>query len=256
MLKVNHAISNDQVIPRIESNIFKDNPQAKFAVGLLATGDQVISGRENEYLGYLNLRANVYGAQTHMVPIDHIREDGTEKDKDDSRSLHFGIIENDKTSQRVVAAMRIIVKRDMNDRPLPIEEFFPNYFNNQPAVGGSVELSRYILRHENLKIQDRLKWPLFGVCLEYGKKHSLDPVYAVIEPGFKKYLQKMKFIDQEIASPVFIPEYNTENLAVKINLQSLEDALMTQQTIGKNDKEARTFSYFGGQSIDNEESVA
>ncbi len=210
-------VSNAEVIPSIETDIFIGHENAQFAVGVFAVGDFVLPGRDEEYLGYLRLRANVYADQTQMIPAEHVREDGTEIDGNDNRSLHFGVIENNENGPRVVGAMRLIVKQEIDLRPLPVEEFFPNAFAEAPAPMESTEVSRYICRHENQQIQSKLKWPLYSMALANIIDSGLKPTYAVVEPPLERGLRMIGMPTKRLADPKFLPEYNNGNLALVID---------------------------------------
>lgn len=221
MSKIDVLIPNQEVIPEIQTNIFEGHDMARFAVGMLAIGDQIIPGREAEFTGYLRLRANVYADQTNMISKDLVREDGTERDEDDVRSVHFAIVENALTSKRVVAAMRLIIKSNEDGRPLPIEEFFPEVFTTGPAPMLSTEVSRYICRHESSKVQHDLKWPLYAAALSYAAENDLGPSYGVIEQALERGLKASRVPIVRIGEPKFVPEYNYDNLPVSIDTERL-----------------------------------
>lgn len=222
MSNINPEITNDEVIPSVESDLFMGNENRRFAVGLLAIGNQVLPGREEVFDGYLRLRANVYAAQTNMISPELVHEDGTETDEDDSRSVHFAVVENAMDSNRVVATMRLIIKSHEDSRPLPIEEFFGEAFKN-PAPMGSTEVSRYICRHEDIKIQNKLKWPLYTAALSYALTHDLKPSFGVVEEPLEKSLVKSAIPVERIACPKYVEEYAADNLALKIDTEKLAE---------------------------------
>jgi len=241
------------VIPSVETNFFEGHEEARFAVGLLAVGNTIIAGRDQEYLGYLRLRANVYADQTNFISKEHVLEDGTERDSNDERSVHLGVIENIAGNHRVVAAMRLIIKSREDGRPLPIESFFPEVFEGTPAPENSVEISRYICRHEDARIQGDLKWPLYKQALSYGIARNLGPTYAVVETPLENQLKASGIPLKRIAEPKFLPEYNTHNLALEVysdklarmmklsGTNSLESALADPAKLtyfGTNDEES------------------
>jgi len=94
MSLIDTQVTNEMVMPRIETDIFVGHEAARFAVGILAVENEVVANRHEEYLGYLRLRANVYADQTNIIPKEQVLADGTERDKDDIRSVHFAVIEN------------------------------------------------------------------------------------------------------------------------------------------------------------------
>lgn len=246
MSKLAAGVPNEAVIPSIETGLFDDNPSARFAVGMLAVGNDVMAGCPEEFTGYLRLRANVYADQTNMIPKNHVSEDGTERDEDDARSVHFAVIENAGRSQRVVGTMRLIVKANEDGTPLPIEEYFPEAFQT-PAPDSSTEVSRYICRHEDPKLQDGLKWPLFSGALAHIIGHDLGPTYAVVEDFLEKDLQNNRVPIKRLAEPKFLEEYNYDNLAIVIATDVLARRIQARNPgLIETMREAEgKFTYFG-----------
>lgn len=213
-------VTDEQVIPHVESNLFDQNPNARFAVGVLAIGETVVPGLESEALGYYQLRAGVYAYQTNMIDHGLVTGRGTESDEDDERSIHFGVIENTGQIQRVVAAMRLI-KKQGNGKSLPIEDFFPEAFGDTPAPDSSIEVSRYICRHPNKRIQSMLKWPLYSAGLADIMSNQHGPTYAVIEDFLAHDFRINKVPFTEVAEPKFVEEYNDKNLGIEIDTDKL-----------------------------------
>ena len=114
-----------------------------------------------------------------FTTADKLNPDGSESDYDDSRSVHIGLIENDRVGgrQRMIGAMRLIIKQSADDDPLPIEHHFPMPFDEAPAPALSAEVSRLICEHEEVAVQARFKWPLFTAGFAY-TKHTLWPRYT------------------------------------------------------------------------------
>ncbi len=225
MSLIDTQVTNEMVIPRIETDIFVGHEAARFAVGILAVENEVVANRHEEYLGYLRLRANVYADQTNIIPKEQVLADGTERDKDDIRSVHFAVIENLGNSQRVIAAMRLIVKSQKDSRPLPIEGYFPEVFEGAAASEKSIEVSRYICRHEDPRIQGRLKWPLYKLGLSYAMVNDLGPTYAIIETPLERQLGMAGVSTHRIAEAKFIEDYNSSNMAVEIDTNKLANAM-------------------------------
>ncbi len=221
MSLIDTRITNEMVIPTIESNIFDGHEDARFAAGIIAVGGAIVEGRDQEYLGYLRLRANVYADQTNMISKDQVLEDGTERDGDDKRSVHFAVIENIVGNHRVVAAMRLIIKSHEDSRPLPIEEYFPEAFDDKRAPERSIEVSRYICRHERQSVQSELKWPLYTQGLSYAMTNNLGPTFAVVEAPLENQLRGIGIALNRIAEPKFVAEYNADNLAIEIDTKKV-----------------------------------
>lgn len=244
MSNLDGTISNTEVIPTVEADIFGGHEESQFAVGLLAIGDQVIDGRVDIFNGYLRLRANVYADQTRMISPDSV-VDGIERDEDDVRSIHFGIIENTDVGQRVDAAMRLIVKADETDRPLPIESFFPEAFA-KAASTRAVEVSRYICRHEVSMIQKQFKWQLYEVALGYAMMHDLGPTYGVVEPKQELRLAEAGVPIRRIAEPKYVPEYRDYNLGIEIDTATLARMMQLPEPIAAREHSDRVteWKYF------------
>lgn len=226
MSRINPLVSTESVIPLLDTDVFAEHETAGFAVGLLAVGHEVVPGREEELTAYLRLRANVYATQTQMISQELVKEDGTETDEDDGRSIHFAVIENGRgregedKANRLVSALRLIVKSPEDDRPLPVETFFPEAFPN-PLPHGAVEVSRYICRHEVKSVQEFLKWPLYTKGLTHIASHNLGPTYGVVEPALERGLRRQFVPVERLGEPKFIPEYDAPNLPILIDTNLL-----------------------------------
>jgi N-acyl-L-homoserine lactone synthetase len=220
-----NRISNQEVIPEIESSIFEGHEAAHLAVGIVAVGDNVLPGLENEFHGYQLLRGNVYARQKAYMSEEELNSDGTETDVDDSRSVHFAVIENAMNNPRVVAAMRLIVKSPQDARPLPIEEHYPEAFVEGEAGMYSTEVSRLIARHENPKVQGKLKWPLFAAGVSYIVDHQLGPVFGAVEESLEQGLQTAGVPVSSIGEPKFVEEFNATKLPIRIDIPGLSQRL-------------------------------
>jgi N-acyl-L-homoserine lactone synthetase len=242
------AIPNAEVIPVYESDIFADNPEARFAVGIIAVGSAVKPGLENEFDAYRRLRANVYVDQTHMVGRDHVEADGREKlDADDPRAVHFGVFEQTSGGTRAVGSLRLIVKDEQDDRPLPIEDFFTEAFEGGPAPLGSVEASRYIARHEKGSTQRMLSGMILAAGVSYIRNHGLGPTYGTVEPKVERAFVHRGVPHTRIAEPVYVEEYNADNLGLEIAVNSFADRIEEQEPglLSALAEHEGNFMYFG-----------
>lgn len=223
------AIPNEQVIPRFETDVFNENPDAQFMFGKIAVGSTVVPGFEDVYDNYLRLRARVYAHQTGMISVERVRDDGTETDEDDVRSVHMAVVENMGSHARVVGSMRIIEKSLTNPEELPIHDFFGKVLDRSGLVEvvensnvQATEISRYICRHEDRKVQRTIKWPLFKLAVGHIMATAdKAPTYAVVEEFLERDLRINGVSLDRIAEPKFVPEYNDANLAVKIDVPDL-----------------------------------
>lgn len=218
MSDVDPTVSNADVIPDFQSDIFYEQPEARFATGVVAYGHQSLPGRESAFDAYLRLRANVYVNQTRMLPPDSVIN-GREIDQDDDRSAHLAIIENAGRIQRVVGCMRIIHGGPFG--VLPIQSYFPEANLSTNSRSNSVEISRYILRHERASIQDKLKANLFPVAVAYLSQKKLGPTFAVVEPPVEANLVAAGVPLERIAPPKYVPEYRGYNVGVLINIAQM-----------------------------------
>lgn len=221
MTNVVSIISTSEVIPTIDSNLFRKHPDNHLAVGIVAMGGSVVPGLEEEYQGYLLLRGNVYAKQKNYMPVAELNDDGTETDLDDARSVHFAIVENALTSVRVVGAMRLIIKSTKDSRPLPIEEHYPEAFSGAPAPLLSTEASRLISQHEDRSVAAGAKWLLFGAGVKYVGRHGLGPVYGAVEPLLARSLNTQGVPVTALCSPKYVPEFNATKLAIRVDVPGL-----------------------------------
>ncbi len=247
MPHINSVISTTEVIPTVETDLFVGHETARFAVGILAVGSDILPGREKEFGAYLRLRAKVYADQTNILGQEHIQEDGTERDGDDARSVRFGVLENGRDNARLIGSMRLIIKSVEDDRPLPIEELFPDAFSEEQAPLGSTEVSRYICRHERQAVQGLIKWQLYSKTLAYGIAHELGPVYAVVEQSLEKRLTMDGVPNVRLAEPKLVPEYNSDNLAIVVDTDGLADMLEAKSPglVAAMGKSEADFTYLG-----------
>ena len=246
MSNINTAITNESVIPYIDSKLFQEKYNSKhtFAVGMLAVGNEVLM--PEEYLGYLKLRASVYGEQTNMISLEDVRDDGTESDPDDDRSIHFGVIENCNNKARVVGAMRLIVKSNLDSAPLPIEVFYPGIFKDSPIQLNAIEVSRYITRHEDPKEQSRLKWKLYPCVLAHIILKNYGPTYAVVEEPLERGLTNSGVPLKRLQDPIYVPEYSAENMPIVINTQKMAKDIRHSDPMAfeQHRKEPTSFIYY------------
>lgn len=229
MSVIDQNITAEMVIPTIETKWFQGHEGTSFAIGMVAVGDQIIAGRESEFDGYLKLRANVYAYQTRMIPTDVVRPDGTEVDEDDARSTHWALLEKsllDNSSAKVIGSIRTIEKTASDPRPLPIEDFFPETFENEPLPVGAIEVSRYIARHPNERIQQKLSEPLFKKVISHVTAHALGPTYGVVEEKVEQRLEKGLHVPlKRIAEPKYVPEYAADNLGIFVDIPKMAAGL-------------------------------
>lgn len=229
----NKFISNKEAIPVIETDVFSIQPDRRFALTVLGKGNIPAQGNEDIFNAYLRLRANVYIDQTGMLEPELRQEDQTESDKDDARSLHIAVLENQSSYAEttrnnlsrvaVVGAMRVIEKEQGNDDRLPIEDFFEKELNGFVTEVGSNEISRYIVRHENPRHKKVVRDLMHATALAYIVQNNLGPTLAVVEPELEQTLQKQGVPFTRIADPKLVPKYNDLNLGIQIHTDLYAD---------------------------------
>jgi N-acyl-L-homoserine lactone synthetase len=212
---------HDAVIPQVESSLFEGRDVGELAVGIVAVGQEVIPGLEDEHQGYLLLRGNVYAREKRYMPIGDLNHDGTETDPDDLRSIHFVLLENAPGGARVVGTMRLIIKGSGDVDPLPIERHYPESFPVSGAPAFSAEVSRLICRHEHPRVQTRLKWPLFSAGVTYLLERGLGPVYGAVDEHLNLGLQRDGVPVTALGAARYVPEYNAVKAPIRIDLDGL-----------------------------------
>lgn len=211
---MNYEKSN--TIPIIKSDVFDGIHESDFAVGIVAINDMVVNDYDHEFDGAARLRANEYLRKGYVRPED-LDADGTELDDDDKRSVHFVVLERvaQASLARVIGNMRLVIKTD--DTPLPVEKFRPEVFVQGAAPIGSTEASRLICKHENVSLQNYLKWPLFIAGLKYVDEHKLGPVYGLMDPRLTKLLALQHMPMTTLAPEAYIPQINATKQPVHID---------------------------------------
>lgn len=215
-----------RTIPVVESSVFQGHEAARFAVGTIALGDTIVNGFESEFQGVADLRARVY-LEKGFVRSSDLDENGTELDTHDMRSVHFAVLEritSVDTLARVVGNMRLIVKDSANDSALPVEEYYPEVFQEDAPLG-STEVSRLICRHEDSTVQAALKWPLFIAGLKYVDKNDLGPVYGLLEPVLASSLVMQRVPVTPLAEEKYIDSINATKQPVEINVAKLKNVV-------------------------------
>lgn len=221
----NMFVPNTEVVPLVNSSIFSEHPDKRFAIGVLGVGTTPAQGLDAEFTAYLKLRANVYIDQTNMLPKSARLPDSTEHDGDDKRSVHIAVLENRMAHTAVIGSMRLIQKTPESSEALPIEQFFDESFAESPAPIGSLEVSRYIIRHAHPETRFKTRTRLFGTALGHILGNNLGPTYAVVEADLEEGLQEVGVPLKRLAEPKFVEEYNDYNVGVVIDTTKLAHRL-------------------------------
>lgn len=217
----NRFIPNVEAAPLVETDIFDTDRSRKFA--LVAFG---LGMRENDELfnSYLKLRANVYVYQTGMLPEEVLHSDGTETDEDDERSSHFLVVENRIGAAAAVACIRLIEKSREHPEQLPVENFFPEAFEEHSAGPNSIEVSRFISCLDSKPDQLTAIMELFKSSLARIRQNELGPVYAVVEEDLERSLGFLGAPPRRIADPQYVEEYNDSNVGIEIDTDDMANA--------------------------------
>jgi hypothetical protein len=217
--------ADEPIVPVMESQLFAEHQDRKFAVGAVAYGGVALPGMDSEYEGTFELRRRVYVDEMKFLNNEELDENGVERDIDDDRSVAFGVFEN-RGNGRVasIAFTRLIGKAihqelDMHDdRPLPIEKYYASEFQEKPAPQGSVEVSRLISRHESAPVQDMATWLLYGATLAHIKRNNLGPTFGIVETWLERRLGGLG-VAKRIGDPVYVERYKTENVPILIDTE-------------------------------------
>ncbi len=251
MSQIDKSIRNADVIPEIDTAVFAENPESRFALGMMAIGDEPLLGLDGVYGRAFDLRKKVYVDQTGQLTLDDVREDGTDRDDDDSRSVAFVGLENiPNMPTRIVACARLIIKgfdgSAGSHRVLPVEDFCPDVFEAEPAPTNSVEVSRMIARHDKAGIQNLLSRTMYMMLGSFVDTNRLGPTFAVVEDWYARDL-KGQMPMKEIAEPRYVPHYLDYNLPIAID--GPEFARMARQSypdlMGQFDGSQGKMVYFG-----------
>jgi hypothetical protein len=254
-LTIHETIPNEEVIPYINSELFGGHETARFALGVVAVGDEVVPGMENELIGYKLLRGNVYAKQKHYMSEEALEADGTEWNGDDLRSVHFAAFENHNDGTRVIGTERLVIKTrrlgetpiynslvrsgsgiitpslaeiarlglpspheiGTND-PLPIEEHYPEAFAEGSAPMPSNESSRLISRHEDPRVQKMVTWALLGAAVSYIEVNELGDCYGVVTPALSRGFRIGGMPVTELAEAKFVPDFNSSKMPIRIDI--------------------------------------
>jgi N-acyl-L-homoserine lactone synthetase len=239
----NKYISNQEAVPVIDSDVFADYPDRRFAIGVFSP-EKVINCQPNSIeQAYLKLRANVYIDQTRMLDEDVRRIDGTELDDDDERSVHFAVLENRLGKTAVFACLRLIEKTNQNSAALPIEKFFPDTFL-EPAPINSIEVSRFIVRHDNNRLARLALIKMIQTGFTYADENDFGPALATVGPAFERDLKLANIPTHRITEQRFIPKYKDDNLGLMINMDEFKQ-WATKMNMESGQITVDSFRYWG-----------
>lgn len=224
----NKFISNQEAIPIIDNSSVFDEKNKQFAIGVFSPSQVLSYEAGSPQHAYLQLRANVYIDQTRMLGSELRRADNTEVDQDDERSVALVVFENLLGRVAVCACMRLIVKTDENSALLPIEDFFPDSFPEGEVPIGGVEVSRFIVRHDERHKAREARGRIMAAAVAYILRNQLGPLYGVVEPELETALRIGGVRLRRMADPKLVEEYNDENLGIEVDVPAFEERFKSQ----------------------------
>ncbi|AKM80325.1 TPA: hypothetical protein DDX46_03245 [Candidatus Saccharibacteria bacterium] len=238
-------IKTHNITPSVETDIFDHHPDQRFAIGVIGINTDPSLDQDALFQSYLRLRANVYIDQRQILDEDARRVDGTETDIDDERSVHIVALENQLARVAVVGCMRLIEKNTHDkETKLPIEEFFKDEFDENPAPSQAVEVSRLIVRHDDRFHANNLRTRLFARGVSHVIANDLGPAYGVVETKLQEQLERNGVPFSVVADPRYIPKYKTDNLGIMIDTNELSNRLDPDVLSGMK-ANSNTFQYWG-----------
>lgn len=203
-------VSNSEVMVEFGAGSIPVNDGRDFSIKRVAVDSL-------EYDAYLRLRANVYIDQTHILGVEARRKDGSETDGDDKRSMHYLVTQREMGSVAAFGCMRLIQKTASANAKLPVEESFPEVFSSSPVPLGGIEVSRFIVRHDNRRANDEARSNLLMSALAQTHESGQVSAYAVVEPLFERHLLRLGVPVERVSDLKWIDEYDDYNAAIRID---------------------------------------
>lgn len=197
----------EALLPALESDLFDEDSESSFWVGEVSDLD----GPSVDLLtlkSVARLRANVYIDEKRFLGEESRNSDGTEMDEYDDRSIQFATFENlSGRLSRPISCGRMILKLSDEDS-LPIEKYFPEIFENEPAVAGSAEISRFISRHPNKLTQHASSLAMIRAMVLKGVDIESPNYYFMIEKPLFSMLSNIGIPVEQLEEERHIPEQN------------------------------------------------
>lgn len=210
-------------VPQVSPHVFAEAPDSAYWVGIVADPSGV--SHEEYFVGAARLRAQVYVDELALLPPERLDSDGCEWDADDARAVHFVVLEKGPDSRyaSLVGTSRLILKGS-DDGRLPIELLFPAVFEGSEAEPGSVEVSRFISRHEKKSARFPIALALIRALTFEALRRRARTAYFVVERPLWTILRRLGLPMRQLAPETTIPEYgNTANMAVAVTPEDIED---------------------------------
>ncbi|MBA3757441.1 hypothetical protein H0X09_01075 [Candidatus Saccharibacteria bacterium] len=207
---------NDKIHnPEINLGVFNGQLE-NYWVGRIATANMKDRGRIFEAAAIF--RGDVYLNLGYVSP-EQVDELGREIDSDDSRSIHFSVMEripgSDPNNSRIIGTSRLILK-DSPHNQLPIEYYFPEVFQRSPAPVGTVEVSRLIAHHEDGRIQYRTALSLIRAMTHFSINRGIKADYCMVEEPLLRFLNSQAIPTEIMGESKEITEQGGVLFPVKI----------------------------------------
>jgi N-acyl-L-homoserine lactone synthetase len=202
-----HNLSFD---PSFYSEMFDEKPEAKYWVGRIAFSGSLPPASVMEcYTAMAKLRADVYVDQMGYLGPEQKDTLGRELDDYDSKSIHFGAIENvmceEESYARVIGSGRLIMKKT-EDEPLPIENKYPEIFSGSPIAVGAAEVSRFISRHDSEPVQHMIALAIIRIMSLYSIKNGINADYFEVEKPLLRLLSIIGLPLEQLGNPKQVVE--------------------------------------------------
>ncbi|HET8884619.1 MAG TPA: ThiF family adenylyltransferase [Candidatus Saccharimonadales bacterium] len=199
----------------------------RYEIGQPAEIKKITKADTDLWLKLGKLRAKSYVSDHNYLELAVLDENGAEYDEYDDTASHFVIVD---ASQNILATARMLYRnQDQPDMLLPAEKLFADKITHtEKGMGDAAcEVSRFIVDKGLLPTTDKgMTSQLLGTYLIRALTDEVigkdDPVYAVIEPWFRNYLNNLgASVHTIVDEPQFTSEYNSSNLLVTIDPNSM-----------------------------------
>ncbi len=216
----------ETMLPEVDGSVFGNSSNASFWVGGVAARSLVTA--PDCYEPLLKFRGNIYVHECGYLPLESLDEEGRELDRDDARSFLFAAIENSEDVPRVVGSARLISK-DSEREQLPVEDYFPEIFDQQPIKEGeSSEVSRYIARHPNKFVQGMVSIALVRAMIHACTENNFQNAYAMLEDGLLQKLTQSGIEAEQLGNPKYVDDLKGVLYPVVFKPFNLIDSLISE----------------------------
>lgn len=225
-----------QVDPPVDPLV--GQPRHRIEVRTIAVGRRPEPGAEQLFGDYGRFRAWMY-VTNGITPSASLNDDGTDFDRYDDHAVHVAAIETtwggDRIEERVVGASRLILDIGDEANPyvragigvrlgrLPVEHHFPELAATIDLRDDRVrgEVSRYMAIHRRPALQRGTTLGLRTVITAHFINAGGQEAYAVLEEPLETRLSRDGARLTRLTEPRLLPEYDSVNFGVGIDLHRL-----------------------------------